>query len=127
MLEFSQPPVALREVFDVFTKNYAPQADAVHMTGEIAWRNQARCTEVAALQRPSSDSVAEETTPYSGQPFALTPSKCPSRRHRSAHGWAGYDRRPREACSPFRSSSSAGERVFPAAKGVEDTVAFVHS
>jgi hypothetical protein len=51
MLEFSQPPVALREVFDVFTKNYAPQADAVHMTGEIAWRNQAR----RLRWRPSND------------------------------------------------------------------------
>jgi hypothetical protein len=51
MLEPPQPPVALREVFDVFTKNHAQEADAVGMTGEIAWRNQAR----RLRWRPSND------------------------------------------------------------------------
>jgi hypothetical protein len=43
-----------------------------------------QATAVAALQRPSSDSVAEQATPCSMRPLALTPSRCPSRRHRSA-------------------------------------------
>jgi len=51
MLEPPQPPVALREVFDVLTKNHAQEADAVGMTGEIAWRNQAR----RLRWRPSND------------------------------------------------------------------------
>lgn len=35
MLELSQPPVALREVFDVFRRNHAQEAAAVGMAGKM--------------------------------------------------------------------------------------------